>query len=506
MGLQENSPKPSHKTMKKALLTASAAVLLSGAVSAQLPDNSVCPDFTGTDLNGNSHNLYSLLDSGYTVFIDVSATWCGPCWNYHNTHALKNLYTQYGPGTAENKVRVFFIEGQSGNTTDQITGTSNPSNACSSSNPTTYYQGCTLGDWTAGTPYPIIDDASIADLLQITYFPTIFKICPNRIITTMSQPSTSAMWNSVGSCQSAVYPVDGALLPNLGQSAGCAGSEITLTARLQNMGTTPLTTATIEARQGSTVIGSTTWSGNLNTYDVVNVDVTNFTPSASTQVTLAITSTDGNMNNNNTTTVVQASTLVATSTQVTMEVKTDNYGSETTWKLFNPNGSVFAQGGPYGNNQTTTYNWNLSDLSCYRLEFYDAYGDGFCCSYGNGYYKVMVNGATVLQGGSFGSMDKKFFRTDNAAGIADNQLDRSLSVYPNPSTGRVTVEYTLEQGAAVNVTVTDLVGKTVMQQSLRTASGVQTETIDLGNLSNGMYLLKLDAGDRQATRTITLNK
>lgn len=65
--------------MKKALLTASAAVLLSGAVSAQLPDNSVCPDFTGTDLNGVSHHLYAYLDSGYTVFLDVSATWCGPC-------------------------------------------------------------------------------------------------------------------------------------------------------------------------------------------------------------------------------------------------------------------------------------------------------------------------------------------------------------------------------------------------------------------------------------------
>lgn len=364
----------------------------------------------------------------------------------------------------------------------------------------------TQGDWITGTPYPIIDNGSIADMLEITYFPTIYKVCPNRIITEVGQKTTSQLWASVSSCQVATEATDAALLPNTNQLGGCAGAEVSLVARLQNMGTTPLTTATIEARQGSTVIGSTTWTGNLATYGITNVDVTNFTPSASTQVTLAITSTDGNMNNNNTTTVVQASTLVATSTQVTMEVKTDNYGSETTWKLFNPNGSVFAQGGPYGNNQTTTYNWNLSDLSCYRLEFYDAYGDGFCCSYGNGYYKVMVNGATVLQGGSFGSMDKKFFRTDNAAGIEDNQLDRSLSVYPNPSTGRVTVEYTLEQGAAVNVTVTDLVGKTVMQQSLRTASGVQTETIDLGNLSNGMYLLKLDAGDRQATRTITLNK
>ena len=46
---------------------------------AQLADGSVAPDFTVTDINGNSHRLYDYLNNGYTVIIDISATWCPPC-------------------------------------------------------------------------------------------------------------------------------------------------------------------------------------------------------------------------------------------------------------------------------------------------------------------------------------------------------------------------------------------------------------------------------------------
>lgn len=495
--------------MKKALLAAASVALLGAQAFAQMPDNSICPDWTGTDLNGRSHNLYSYLDSGYTVFIDVSATWCGPCWSYHNTHALANLYNQYGPGTAENKVRVFFIEGQQGNTTDQILGISNPSNACQmTSQPSVYYSGCTQGNWTTGTPYPIIDDASIGNLLQISFFPTIYKVCPNRVITLVGQKTTAQLWATVGSCQAAVEGNDATLLPAMGSIRGCAGSPVALTARLQNLGSQPLTSATIEAKQGSTVLGSTNWTGDLPRYGVANVNVASFTPTGNVSVTLNITTPDANLNNNSTAQSVQASTVIS-ATNVTFQLQTDNYGSETSWKLFNSSGSVVHQGGPYTNGAgqpLNSYNWTLNDMECYRLEVYDAYGDGFCCSYGNGYYKLISNGNAIIQGGQFADVDVKMFKTNNAiAGISDNELNRTLAVYPNPTSGAVNIEYSVEQGPGVKASVLDLVGKVVLEKTLRSGTA-QRETLDLGNLANGMYVLKLDAGQYQAARTITVNK
>jgi hypothetical protein len=59
--------------MKKTLL--SLVLLFSGAAAfAQLPNGSVAPDFTATDINGQTHTLSEYLAAGKTVIIDISAT------------------------------------------------------------------------------------------------------------------------------------------------------------------------------------------------------------------------------------------------------------------------------------------------------------------------------------------------------------------------------------------------------------------------------------------------
>lgn len=67
-------------------------------------------DFTVTDLNGNSHTLFSLLSSGKYVCIDFFFTTCGPC--QATVPYFEETFTNYGCNTAD----VFFISIDVGNT------------------------------------------------------------------------------------------------------------------------------------------------------------------------------------------------------------------------------------------------------------------------------------------------------------------------------------------------------------------------------------------------------
>ncbi len=147
--------------------------LLATSVWAQLSNGSVAPNWTLVDINGNSHTLYDYLDNGKTVYIDFSATWCSTCWNYHQTHALEDLYQMFGPDGTD-QVMVFFIEGEANSNTNCLTDT----NGCNNN---------TQGDWTEGVSHPIIDDASINGLYEINGFPTIYGICSDRIVTRLGR-------------------------------------------------------------------------------------------------------------------------------------------------------------------------------------------------------------------------------------------------------------------------------------------------------------------------------
>ena len=80
-----------------------AAATISLGAFAQLPNGSIAPDFTATDINGVQHNLYSYLDAGYSVILDFSATWCGPCWDYHQAGTSSKPFTRLTDLTAPTK-------------------------------------------------------------------------------------------------------------------------------------------------------------------------------------------------------------------------------------------------------------------------------------------------------------------------------------------------------------------------------------------------------------------
>ncbi|WP_417710663.1 endonuclease [Pseudoalteromonas umbrosa] len=100
---------------------------------------------------------------------------------------------------------------------------------------------------------------------------------------------------------------------------------------------------------------------------------------------------------------------------VSFTLKTDNYASETSWQLANKAGQIIKNGSGYSNNQTVTDTLCLTD-DTYTFTIFDSYGDGICCSQGNGRYEFSHNGQTLISGGQFTNQEQKQFTLGNDGG------------------------------------------------------------------------------------------
>ncbi|MCB9277641.1 MAG: T9SS type A sorting domain-containing protein [Lewinellaceae bacterium] len=388
--------------------------------NAQLADGSIAPDFVGTDINGNTWHLYDLLDQGIDVILDVSATWCAPCWNYHNTHALEDLYAQYGPN-GTNEFMVLFIEGDPTTNMDDLEGLTAESQ----------------GNWIAGTEYPIIDAAEIADLYEITYFPTIFHICPNRIVTEPGQITTAEHYATKSECTPAFGANNGGLLFYTGfKGSFCQTKTFSPAAKLQNLGTDTIKSATIVLTVNGEVTETKEWSGALSKFQITDVTFGEMTVEANTEIVISIQSINGmadeDTSNDMLTANIERSVIIDT-TALNLVLATDQYAVETYWELLDGTGNAVYTGGNQGifTNQVhpdsyagnTAYNFDLPvpKDGCYEFRVYDAYGDGMCCNYGQGGYQMTDGNGTVLAaGGSFGDQVSHLFELSGAEPLVDN--------------------------------------------------------------------------------------
>jgi hypothetical protein len=149
--------------MKKILLQSLSLIFCANSFG-QI--GATAPDFTVTDLNGNEISLYAdILDQGLIALVDVSATWCGPCWNLHQSHVLRDLHQTYGAG-GSNQLRVVFYEGDPNTTLNDLNGTT----------------GSSQGNWLLDTPYPVVNESPLSLNLNVWApdgFPTLNVIRPS---------------------------------------------------------------------------------------------------------------------------------------------------------------------------------------------------------------------------------------------------------------------------------------------------------------------------------------
>mgnify|MGYP003670956012 CR=1 FL=1 len=109
-----------------------------------------------------------------------------------------------------------------------------------------------------------------------------------------------------------------------------------------------------------------------------------------------------------------------TENEINISITFDNYPEETAWTLTNASGTTVASGSYSSVNadgSTVNESYCLPN-GCYDFVITDVYGDGMCCSYGNGAFSVTSGSTTLASGGSFTSSDVTNFCL---GGVADTE-------------------------------------------------------------------------------------
>jgi hypothetical protein len=71
--------------------------------------------------------------------------------------------------------------------------------------------------------------------------------------------------------------------------------------------------------------------------------------------------------------------------------------------------------------------------------------------------------------------------------------DKTLVVYPNPSTGIVHLTISGLEGRKVEVSVLNVIGTVMYHETLSELNERYTKTLDLSRFANGLYYVKLEA-------------
>jgi len=99
------------------------------------------------------------------------------------------------------------------------------------------------------------------------------------------------------------------------------------------------------------------------------------------------------------------------------------------------------------------------------------------------------------------------YTIDNDPNVGLEEIEPGLRIglFPNPTTNEINFAFDVND-AIVAIEIFDISGRHISSHRFNsTQGGIQYESIDVSQFSNGLYLCKFSVGDKQITRRFIKN-
>jgi hypothetical protein len=90
-------------------------------------------------------------------------------------------------------------------------------------------------------------------------------------------------------------------------------------------------------------------------------------------------------------------------------------------------------------------------------------------------------------------------------GISDLSESNSISIYPNPNSGKFTIGFENDYSGEVSIKVYTAIGIEIKDLNLNKSNGDFSYNIDLGNQPNGYYYIEIISSTEKVTKSIIIN-
>ena len=129
----------------------------------------------------------------------------------------------------------------------------------------------------------------------------------------------------------------------------------------------------------------------------------------------------------------------------------------------------------------------------------------------NGIYTTIRTTFTAINAGTHSGNN---FWPDDSANVLVNVQDSSnwlgldeltgtnVALYPNPTTGEATINYSLMNAAKVAVNVVDITGKTIYTTSVAQNTGANSITFDATSFTSGVYYVTVATEGSTVTKKL----